>query len=270
MSPPFEERCGLQVLEGFSSIAEVFSYLALRNVRVVEINLNNPYFLAQLTSGPEHAEICKVVECEEIKWTAHLPDGMAFFEVEEEVFARYLTWLVRLQTIAREAGCRALTLHIGAAPAFAFSGQRRQGIDLFREYYETNLLVRLRRASHLLRKGPPLCIENVGGFHLQFVRDILHRIEGLEYTMDIGHLKVTHPRIAEAELDFYRANYRSVRVAHVHDNEGEWDQHLPVTDPSRLEPYLGLAKDWGAYLIVEVRPLEAALASLTALTSIKR
>ncbi|TKJ39908.1 hypothetical protein CEE36_10015 [candidate division TA06 bacterium B3_TA06] len=264
------ERVGVQVLEGFSSIAEAFSYLAVRNVRVVEINLNNPYFLAKLTAEPERAEIAKVAQDEGITWVAHLPETMGFFEIAEQVFARYLTWLVRLQKQAGEAGCRALTVHLGSAPYFAYSGQRRQGIDLFREYYETTLLVRLRRAANLLRKGPPLCIENVGGFHQQFVRDILERIDGLSYTMDIGHLKAAHSRIADAEFDFYRKHVRDIRVVHVHDNDGEWDAHLPVTDPASLEPYLGFANECGAYLIIEVRPLEAAISSLAALTGIKR
>jgi sugar phosphate isomerase/epimerase len=266
----FSERLGVQVFDGFSSVAEAFSYLALRDIRVVEINLNNPYFLSQLTAAPERAEIAKVAEGEGIKWVAHLPETMGFFDTAEQVFARYLMWLVRLQSQAAQAGCLALTTHIGSAPSFAYSGQRRQGADLFREYYETTLLVRLRRAAHLLRNGPPLCIENVGGFHQQFVRDILDRIEGLSYTMDIGHLKAAHPRIADAEFDFFRENSDAIRVVHVHDNDGEWDAHLPVTDPAALEPYLGFAKESRAYLIMEIRPLEAALSSLAVLTGIQR
>jgi sugar phosphate isomerase/epimerase len=268
--PSFSERLGVQVLEGFSSVAEAFSYLALRNIRVVEVNLNNPYFLAQLTASPERDEIARVAEGEGISWVAHLPETMGFFDTAEEVFARYLMWLVRLQSQARDAGSLALTTHIGSAPPFAYSGQRRQGGDLFREYYETTLLVRLRRAVHLLRNGPPLCIENVGGFHQQFVRDILDRIEGLSYTMDIGHLKVTHPRIAEAEFDFFKVHSDAIHVVHVHDNNGEWDEHLPITDSSALEPYLGFAVESGAYLIMEIRPLEAALSSLAVLTGIQR
>jgi sugar phosphate isomerase/epimerase len=266
----FVERSGVQVLEGFSSIAEAFSYLALRNVRVIEINLNNPYFLAQLTAAPERAEIAKVAQDEGISWVAHLPETMGFFDTAEQVFARYLMWLVRLQNQAAEAGCLALTTHIGAAPHFAYSGQRRQGADLFREYYETTLEVRMRRAANLLRNGPPVCIENVGGFHQQFVRDILSLIDGLSYTMDIGHLKVAHPRIADAEFDFFRKHIYAIRVVHVHDNQGEWDEHLPVTDPAALEPYLGFARESDAYLIMEIRPLEAALSSLAALSGIKR
>ena len=266
----FVERFGVQVLEGFSSIAEAFSYLALRGIRVVEINLNNPYFLAQLTAEPERAEIAKVAQDEGITWVAHLPETMGFFEIAEQVFARYLTWLARLQEKASDAGCKALTVHLGSAPPLAYSGQRRQGTDLFREYYETNLLVRLRRAANLLRNGPPVCIENVGGFHQQFVRDILSRIDGLSYTMDIGHLKAAHPRIADAEFCFFREHANAIRVVHVHDNDGEWDGHLPVADPAALEPYLGFARELDAYLIMEVRPVEAAISSLAALTGIKR
>jgi sugar phosphate isomerase/epimerase len=265
-----DKRFGVQVLDGFDSIADAFSYLALRDIRTVEINLNNPYFLAQLTATPERAEIAKVARDEGITWTVHLPEGVSFFEVGEKIFGRYLTWLVKLQDQAREAGCHALTCHLGQAPHFAYSGQRREGLDLFREYYETTLLVRLRRAAHLLRKGPPLCIENVGGFHQQFVRDILDRIEGLSYTMDIGHLKVAHPGVAEAEFDFFKKHSDDVRVVHIHDNDGEWDKHLPLTDPSTLEPYLWFAKEFASYLIVEVRPLEAAISSLAVLTGIKR
>ena len=268
--PSFSERLGVQVLEGFGSIAEVFSYMALRDIRVVEINLNNPYFLAQLTATPERAEIAKVAEGEGISWVAHLPETMGFFDTAEQIFARYLMWLVRLQSQAAEAGCLALTTHMGSAPHFAYSGQRRQGADLFREYYETTLLVRLRRAAHLLRNGPPLCIENVGGFHQQFVRDILARGEGLSYTMDIGHLMVAHLRVADAEFDFFREHSDAIRVVHIHDNHGEWDEHLPITDPASLEPYLGFAKESDAYLIVEIRPLEAALSSLAVLTGIQR
>jgi sugar phosphate isomerase/epimerase len=264
------DRAGVQILDGFKTVAETLSYLALRGIRVVEINLNNPYFLAQLTAEPERAEIAKVAQDEGITWVAHLPETMGFFEIAEQVFARYLTWLASLQEKASDAGCKALTVHLGSAPPLAYSGQRRQGTDLFREYYETNLLVRLRRAANLLRNGPPVCIENVGGFHQQFVRDILSRIDGLSYTMDIGHLKAAHPRIADAEFCFFREHANAIRVVHVHDNDGEWDGHLPVTDPAALEPYLGFARELDAYLIMEVRPVEAAISSLAALTGIKR
>ncbi|NLI98862.1 hypothetical protein GX441_09435 [bacterium] len=270
LNDSFIERTGVQIFEGFPSIAEAMSYLALRDVRVMEINLNNPYFLAQISSEKDRKEIVNVVTGEGITWVAHLPESIGFFTVEEEVFARYLMWLVRIQTEANDTGCRALTIHLGDAPYFAFSGQKRLGTDLFREYYETTLLMRLTRAANLLRKGPPVSIENVGGFHHQFVRDILNKVEGLSYTMDIGHLKTVNPKTAEAEFGFFMEHRDEIRVVHVHDNAGDFDAHEVVTDQADIEPYFSFAKDTDAYLVMEIRPLEAAFSSLAALTGIKR
>ncbi len=264
------ERSGVQVLDGFTSIAEAMSYLSLRGVKVIEINLNNPYFLAQLTTARDRKEIVKIVTGEQITWTAHLPEGMGFFAVEDEMFGRYLTWLVRIQSEANDTGCKALTLHLGDSPYFAFSGQKRLGSDLYREYYETTLLMRLSRGSNLLRKGPPISIENVGGFHMQFVRDILRKVGGFSYTMDIGHLKAAQAKVAEAEFEFFSEQKDALRVVHVHDNQKDWDAHLAITDKKTLEPYLTLAKESDAYLVMEVRPLEAALSSLAVLTGVQR
>lgn len=263
-------RSGVQVLDGFASIAEAMSYLSLRNVKIIEINLNNPYFLAQLTTARDRKEIVRIVTGEGITWTAHLPEGMGFFAVEDEMFGRYLTWLVKMQEEANDTGARALTLHLGDAPHFAYSGQKRKASDLYREFYETTLFMRLSRASNLLRKGPPICIENVGGFHMKFVRDILSKVGGFSYTMDIGHLKAAQPKISEDEFEFFEEQKDALRVVHVHDNNKDWDAHLAVTDAQSLEPYLTLAKESDAYLVMEVRPLEAALSSLAVLTGVQR
>lgn len=257
-------------MEGFPSVAEAMSYLALRGIRVMEINLNNPYFLAQILSSKERQEIARIASGEGITWLAHVPEGMGFFEIAEPVFARYLGWLVRLQEVTGEAGCRALTLHIGSPPHFAYSGQKRQGLDLYREFYETTFILRLRRAANHIRKSPSLCVENVGTFHQQFVRDLLEEMNLFSYTMDIGHLKVAHPRIAEAEFAFYRRNLKNIKVVHVHDNDGEWDMHQPLTEIKMLEPYIGLARESYGYLIMEIRPLESAISSLAILIGIKR
>lgn len=270
MSPlSIKERSGVQVMDGFSSVAEAMSYLALRDIRIIEINLNNPYFLAQVLSSKERQEIAKIVSGEGITWSAHVPEGMAFFEVAEPVFARYLGWLVRLQELTGEAGCRALTIHIGSPPHFAYSGQKRQGLDLYREFYETTFILRLRRAANHIRKSPPVCVENVGTFHQQFVRDLLEDTKLFSYAMDIGHLMAAHPRIAEAELEFYRRNLKNIKVVHVHSNDGEWDEHMPFTGVAKLEPYIGVALESRAWLVMEIRPLESAISSLAVLTGVE-
>ncbi|MBN2380782.1 sugar phosphate isomerase/epimerase [candidate division WOR-3 bacterium] len=266
----FTDRCGVQVLAGFSSISQALKELAEREVRIVEINLNNPSYLNQLNDSKVRGVIARITKDEGIRWTAHLPENLGFFEIDEEVFMSYLERQLDIQKKAQEAGCSALTVHMGAAPHFAWSGQRRQGVTLFDEYYRKVLAERLKRAHELLAKGPHFCFENVGGFHLEFVREILDNVGWDAYNMDIGHLKVAHRRIADAEFEFYTRHVEDIRVVHVHDNDGEWDQHLSATDPEALEPYWGLALSSDAYLIVEVRPLEAALTSLKALTGIQR
>jgi len=267
----FVERCGVQVLEGSRNVAEVFRYLASRRVRVVELNLNNPYFLAELSRADVRTEAADIARGEGMRWTVHLPEDTAvFFSVHDETFAGYLAWLVEFQARLSEAGCRAMTLHMGSAAYFAFSGQRRKGEDIFGDFYRERLRDRLVRAARLLGDGAPVCIENVGGFHLQWVRDILAEVGGFSYTMDIGHLKVAHPRIADAEFEFFKRFSGAIRVVHVHDNHGEWDEHLEVREPRALEPYLGLAKESDACVVMEVRPLEAAFASLAALTGVQR
>lgn len=263
------ERCGVQIFSGFDSVAEAFSYLSLRNIKVAEVNLNNPYFLAQLSGYKERNEIAKVTETEGVKWVAHLPDCTGFFEIEEEVFSHYLGWLIRIQERARKAGCQALTLHLGMAPSFAWSGERKRGVDLFRDFYETSLLVRLRRMANLLRKGPPVCIENTSGFNYDFVRETLDKIDGLYYTMDIGHLLTPDPEVAQDHFEFFKRHKKKIRVVHVHYNDGEWDQHLSLTDTKRIEPYLSFGLETGAYLIMEVRPLDAAIASLSTLIGVE-
>ncbi|MBD3285152.1 hypothetical protein GF359_02070 [candidate division WOR-3 bacterium] len=266
----FTERCGVQVIDGYSTIAEALKGLALRDIRVVEINLNNPWFLEQLNQVGSREEIASIVKGEGVKWMAHLPEGMGFFDADEGVYQGYLKRQVELQKKAREAGCRALTAHMGAAPSFAWSGFRRPGVELFGDWYKKTLHERLQRAGELLGNSPYFSFENVGGFHLEFVRDILDRVEWGAYTMDIGHLKVAHKRIAHSEFEFYTKHLDDIKVVHVHDNDGESDQHLAVTDPDLLKPYLDLAKGSGAFLISEVRPLKKALESLATLTGIER
>lgn len=269
-NPSFIERSGVQVMDRFSAISEALRTLASREVRVVEINLNNPRFLKQLDDAAERAEIARITVGEGISWMAHLPEDLAFFEIDEDIFEGYLNRQVELQKKAGEAGCEALTAHMGAAPHFAWSGQRRPGVVLFSQYYRQTLRRRLQQARGFLSEEPFFCFENVGGFHLEFVREILDGIGWNGYTMDIGHLKVAHRRIADAEFEFYKKNVDSIRVVHVHDNDGEWDMHLPVTETGALQPYLELAEESDAYLIMEVRPLEGALSSLAVLTGIQR
>lgn len=259
------DRLGVQVMDGFASIPEIFNYLKSKGIKVVEINLNNPHYLKQLYDERLRDQINRLAADHHISWTVHLPEDTGFFNIADSLFNSYLLWLAELQKNLAQAGCKALTAHIGSAPHFAWSGQRRPAEVVVPDYYPSVLKKRLLRAADMLVSDPGLCFENVGAFHQAWLRETISEIGSFAYTMDIGHLKVAHPRIADAEFAFYTDHIDQIKVVHVHDNDGQWDQHMPVTDPQKIEPYWGLAKQSKAYLIMEVRPLQGAISSLETL-----
>ncbi len=258
------KRLGLQILFDFSDILEAISFVRKSGFKVLEINLNNPYFLSQLKRKEERKKIREEKEAG-MRILFHALEGFSFFIPERELLENSFSFLKRVLDYLSEVGAERLTIHLGNDLTFGVSGQKVLTYEVFPEIYQRQMEEVVSRMKEISRGKTVLCLENVGGFRYPFVMAIMEKYLGdsLGLTLDIGHINRLPPEKQKVEKDFFIKNLKHIKNCHIHDNSGEWDEHNIIGEGKIDIPYyLNLLRESDSYLIAEVRPKESALESL--------
>jgi sugar phosphate isomerase/epimerase len=255
-------RLGLQILFDFSDIVAAIEFAAANAFPVLELNLGNRHFAAQLENSHERARIRAAARRHKLTLAVHAIEGPSFFVPSRRVVDAGVTETKLLLNHCRDAGIAKVIKHLGFEMHYGQGAGYVYPHDFYPDFYRELVRDALAELKNHARGRARLCIENVGGFRYPFVREMLDRMLGgwLGLCYDIGHTNILKPEEKRAETEFFQRHRRHICHCHVHDNNGVRDEHLaPGKGRIDFVPPLLMLAGTGATLTFEVRPKEAAL-----------
>ncbi|MBS1263877.1 MAG: hypothetical protein MAG715_01070 [Methanonatronarchaeales archaeon] len=187
--------------------------------------------------------------------TVHAPiSDMNFATLNEELREVVVRQSRAVVMAAAEVGAERVTLHPGHRSPI---GRRYPEVA-----WEKNLQSLREVAAAGEDAGISVGVENLAGVEVFLGRtpgDLFSMADGagLEVTLDVGHAFI------EGELDGFLDRGDRIDHVHVHDNDGEGDQHLAVLDGSiPFERAGNLFEKEGIIFVIEGRSLEDGRRSL--------
>ncbi len=259
-----QERLGIQALFDFTDIVEAIEFAREHGFGALEINLGNIRFGEQLRRAKERRKIKKSATSARIKLAIHALEGPSFFIPSERVRRCAIAELKQTINWAEEIGAKNVIFHLGFDMHYGVGGTNRFTHEEFPEHYEKALFSALAELKMYARNRTRLCVENVGGFRFLPSQKVLNKLLGgsLGLCFDLGHITILDEDKRTAEFNLFQRFQSRIYHAHLHHNNGQKDQHLPLGEGTvEVLPYLQLLLNSRAILVFETRPKESALAS---------
>lgn len=257
-----KKRLGIQILFDFDNILSACEFALDHKIRVLELNLNNIDFAQQIQNAKSRRIIAKYLRKHKMTLLFHAPEGISFFIPDQSTQNFVIKSLIKLLRQAQEIGVKRVTFHLGTDMSFGVSAQKFRTFEIYPDFYNQHLYSTLLKLKKNIPPKTMLCVENVGGFRYPFVLNMIPQLLGGRFglTMDVGHINRFSGIEKEQELKFFWDNRRHIKNCHIHDNNGEWDQHNIIGEGNiNFQSYFELLANTNAYFIFEVRPKESAL-----------
>ena len=255
-----KERLGYGATEG-QSIEKVLSFLDLRGLKTVEINLNVPTFLPEFYDLGEIRNLSTIINSKGYNITFHGPEDITLLTPHRELIYGGLKSIDNLMAYGKALGGKRFTLHTGNSIYFTeIEGKRYMHKTYPMEYkgYLRYALEELIKIS--IKNNITLCIENEGSFDTEVIQPVLQEYlnsSDIKLTWDIGHSAYVEDMRA-----FMEKNLEHVANVHLHDHDGVKDHRILGTGNLDFPYYAGLFKNLDVYYIIEVRPKEGIAPSI--------
>lgn len=258
-------RLGLQVLFDFSDILDAIGFASAHGFGALELNLGNIEFGRQLARQSQRRAIRAASRWYKVKLAFHALEGPSFFVPSTRVRQCAVAELKQTLDWAADVEAANVVMHLGFDMHYGMAGANRYTHEQFPEYFELVLLEALAELKQHARGRARLCVENVGGFRYPPSRPALEALLGgsLGLCYDVGHVSILAPEKRKAEMEFFTRHAKVIYHAHIHDNHGLRDEHLPPGEGTiDFVPFFTLLESSGALCVFEVRPKELALKGL--------
>ncbi len=262
MVKKIKDRLGIQILFDFDNIFSACEFALDHQIKVLELNLNNIDFAHQIQNSTMRQQIANYLRKYKITLLFHAAEGLSFFIPDRSTQNFIIKSTIKLLQQAQEIGVKRVTFHLGTDMSFGVSAQKLRTFEVYPDFYYQFLYTALSTLKKNIPTKVILCVENVGGFRYPFVLKMLPQFLGNRFglTMDIGHINRFSGPEKEQELKFFWDNYQHIKNCHIHDNNGEWDQHNIIGEGNiNFQPYFELLVNTDTYFIFEVRPKESGL-----------
>lgn len=236
---------------------EAFEFAANNGFDHLEILMDHPYYSLESLS---YAELIELKWSYDVDLLIHAPaNSTNFISTSKNMRKASYKELAEVCSLAEKSGAELVTFHIGWNPGFITNGRFVFDKELFDKHNEKVLLEELY--NFIKNSNVPLALENtilVDGGLRRALQRIISETE-LKLTLDVGHYNVQ-------ENPFFIENFERVVNMHIHDNNGEKDEHLVLGKGNvDIKKFLN---DYDGYLTIETREEKAILESLNYLKKI--
>jgi sugar phosphate isomerase/epimerase len=229
------------------SIEEYVEYLESLGLSHVELRWN---YLDTREDLPSHRFLRDLRESHDVTYTIHAPyNDCNPGSLNDGLRRAAVDCLVEALDVAAAIGAGAVVTHGGSVS--------RSYPDRVREYARDRAVRTIREAArHADEVGVPLCVENQRSkqstrYNTSTPTDLAAFLDAVDVdtqylgvTLDVGHAKasgIDHESFVETFGD-------RIVVTHLHDNDGDSDDHDPLPD------YESVAADVGApYNVLEMK-----------------
>ncbi|MEO0083563.1 MAG: sugar phosphate isomerase/epimerase [candidate division WOR-3 bacterium] len=257
-----KSHLGIQILFDFDNIIDALIFGLDNKLKVIEINLNNLNFSRQLAKYRERIKIANFLKKYKIALQYHAMEGLSFFIPDNSTQKFVVNSLIKTMNYASEISNSRITFHLGTDMSFGMTAKKLRTYEVYPDFYYHLIYDALIALKRNIPANIFLCLENVGGFRYPFVLDIIPKLLGKRFclTLDIGHINRFTGQEKDREYNFFYNYRRYIKNVHIHDNDGEWDQHNIIGEGNiDFKPYFEFLSNLNPYYIFEVRPKESAI-----------
>ncbi len=230
---------------------DAFEFAANHGFNHVEILMDHPFYSPNSFS---YAELIELRWSYDLDVLIHAPaTSTNFISLSENMRRASYKEMREVCYYAEKCGAEVVTFHIGWNPGFISNGKFYFQRELFDEHNERVLMNEL----YPFVKSCPvtLALENTilieGGLERALSR-IIDETE-LSLTLDVGHYNVQ-------ENPFFTKNFERVVNVHLHDNNGEKDEHLAL-GRGNVDLSIYPLESYEGFLTIETRDEAAILES---------
>lgn len=223
---------GFDAVEIFAARSH-FDYASREEIRSIALALSDNHLVLNSLHAPNNRDV-----------TINREGGspLSVTEIERVRRIEAMDELKRVIDVAENLPYARLILHMG--------GSRENADPRRRDAAFSSLEHLMLHAKHV---GVTLCLENTNSemgapaYLRSFIDET--RLNGLRFNFDVGHAQLSDGPEEERVLKAFEPMKELIASAHIHDNHGEKDEHLP--------PYDGTI-DWPAVLkVLRTVPLPA-------------
>ncbi len=233
------------------NIYQAFEFAKKNKFNHVELLMDHPNYHYERLNAKEVAELSLSYDIEILLHASATQTN--FLAISSEIREASYKELTNTIRFAEVCDAKLITFHIGWNPGFITS----KGFIFREEWYDRHnerVLID-EMIPYLKRYGEILAMENtisITGGILRGIREILRETD-VSLTFDIGHYNV------KENHEIFLKNFERVKNVHLHDNRGEFDEHLSVGD-GKID-YSIIPKNYGNYLTIEVRDEDGIIRS---------
>jgi len=230
---------------------EAFEFAFENDFTHLEFLLDHPYYHYERI---DHSELLELKESYGIEILLHASSAQTnFIALSSVVRKASYAELEKTINFAYHIDCPIITIHIGWNPGFITS----KGFVFKEEWYaEHNERVLIEEMIPFLkRNGEMIAIENTISL-TEKLKEVFEKIlseTDVKLTFDPGHYSIKEGH--EIFLD----NFERIVNVHLHDNRGEYDQHLPLGEGTI--DFSFIPKGFKGYLTLELRDEDSILKS---------
>jgi len=260
------KRLGYQALFDAEDIEDALDFAQKNGFGAVELNMNGLNFLPENYMGEDRRRVRKIAEKMGISMLLHAPEGLNLLNVQDGVRMAVIERIKEIIDFARDLSASCVTFHLGMMSALSVEGKMVPLHRIYPELYKEVIRSSLTELGEYSKGKTSICLENTEVTNSRIVREVLVELLGhsnLFLTWDIGHTHQYGARVRQWEEEFFLDYRGKVKNAHIHDNNGKWDEHNVIGEGTLdLGHYLPVLVDLNSHLIFEVRPRERAVTCL--------
>lgn len=232
------------------SIEQAFEFGKENGFSHVELLMDHPAYHYEVLDAKEILELALSYDLDVLIHASAINTN--FLAISSEIREASYRELENTLLFAEKCDAKVVTVHIGWNPGFITA----RGFVFREEWYDRhNEKVLVEEFLPFVKNSDMLAIENtvgISGGIRRGLEKILSKTD-VRLTFDIGHFRV------KGGHDIFLENFDRVVNVHLHDNRGEYDEHLKLgagnTDLSIIP------KNYRNYLTLELRDEDAILES---------
>lgn len=222
------EQLGLSTLSFFSlPLFEALTEVKALGFNRVEILCEEPHCSPIGLTEKEMNRVASFLERKELKASAHAPlSDLNPLSPNPGIRRETRRQLKKTIDFCQKIGAENMVFHIGHKSPFGLLDHMK--IVSYAEETISPLL------SYATKRGVALCLENnpqvKGAFGIE-IEECLEFMSalGVELALDVGHANTLG---SNAPKEFAQRAPKRIRVIHLNDNHGQYDEHLPIGDGS--------------------------------------
>ena len=231
-------------------LEEALKFAKANNFDHIEILMDHPYYHYESLNSAAVLELKGIYDVEIIIHASAVYTN--FLSVSSVMRRASYEELEKTLKFAEEIDSPLVTIHLGWNPGFITS----RGFIFKEEWYEKTNERALEELKRFLMDKEIVAIENtisVKGVIERKLKEIFEETDA-KITLDIGHYNVKEGHGLFLEYEEKIANI------HLHDNRGEYDEHLPLGEGS-IDFKAFIPKNYKGYLTLELRDEDGILTS---------